>query len=74
MTAADDLYPPGERVERADTLELIGRYNELQRVVPIYRQALEQIAGEHEHDPRQVARRALRDAGQAIRQANRETP
>lgn len=42
--------------------ELARRYNELERVVPIYRQALEEIAGEHSNDPHARAHRALREA------------
>jgi hypothetical protein len=45
-----------------DRQELARRYNEFERVVPIYRAALERIAGEHVTDPRLEARAALREA------------
>jgi hypothetical protein len=36
--------PPNHHVTRPETLELIERLNELERIIPIYRQALELIA------------------------------
>jgi hypothetical protein len=45
-----------------DREEMARRLNELERVAPIYRAALERIAGEHVTDPRLEARGALREA------------
>jgi hypothetical protein len=49
-------------VSRLETVEAMRRLNDLERVVPIYRAALERIAGEHVHDPKREARDALREA------------
>jgi hypothetical protein len=49
-------------VSRVETVEAMRRLNELERTAPIYRVALERIAGEHVHDPKREARDALREA------------
>jgi len=51
-----------DHVHPVRTPELVARLNELERVVPIYRQALEEIAGQRAPDPHRRAHQALRDA------------
>jgi hypothetical protein len=51
-----------DHVTRRQTLDLIDELNHLRRVVPIYRQALATIAGEHTPDPHRTAHQALREA------------
>ena len=51
-----------EHVPRVDQLVMIERLNEFERVVPIYRHALERIAGQHTADPHREAHEALHQA------------
>lgn len=51
-----------DHVNRLEQLELIERYNELQRAVPIYLQALEHIAGVDTGPSGKIAQDALREA------------
>ena len=50
-------------VSRPDMLEKIGRLNDLERIIPIYRQALQRIADTEGSGPwGRIAETALREA------------
>lgn len=49
-------------VNRVEQRELVDRLNDLERVIPIYQQALEHIAGTDPGPSGQVARDAIREA------------